>query len=91
MSMPKEYFVVGTFKASSGRTWWRVSRDEAGDLSCTCPGWCRRVAKDGSRTCKHVSKVIEREARQGELAPVRRKTQKAEAQKVSLGQRRFRL
>ncbi len=25
-----------------------------GTASCNCPGWTRRVAKDGSRTCKHI-------------------------------------
>lgn len=24
-----------------------------GTTSCSCPGWCRRVAADGSRSCKH--------------------------------------
>jgi len=24
-----------------------------GTTSCDCRGWCRRVAADGSRTCKH--------------------------------------
>lgn len=28
-----------------------------GSTSCNCPGWCRRVAKDGSRSCKHVRAV----------------------------------
>src|SRR4051794_40380169 len=25
-----------------------------GALSCNCPGWTRRVAADGSRSCKHT-------------------------------------
>ena len=25
-----------------------------GSLSCNCPGWTRRVAVDGSRSCKHT-------------------------------------
>jgi hypothetical protein len=25
-----------------------------GTSSCECRGWCRRVAADGSRSCKHV-------------------------------------
>ena len=24
-----------------------------GSTSCSCKGWCRRVAPDGSRSCKH--------------------------------------
>jgi len=28
-----------------------------GTTSCNCPGWCRRVAADGSRTCKHTRLV----------------------------------
>jgi|GEM_PF-1500460 len=26
-------------------------------LSCNCPGWTRRVAADGSRSCKHTRAV----------------------------------
>ena len=90
--MPKEYFVVGTFKASSGHSWWRVSRDERGELSCTCPGWCRRVAKDGTRDCKHVRKVREQETREQSVER-RRALKRARPRegKASLGQRRFRL
>jgi len=29
-----------------------------GSVSCNCPGWTRRVAPDGSRSCKHTVKVI---------------------------------
>lgn len=25
-----------------------------GSLSCNCPGWCKRVATDGTRSCCHV-------------------------------------
>lgn len=25
--------------------------------SCGCPGWCRRVATDGSRSCRHTRLV----------------------------------
>ncbi|MCZ6690205.1 MAG: hypothetical protein O7H41_11415 [Planctomycetota bacterium] len=90
--MPKEYFVVGTFKASSGRTWWRVSRDENGDLSCTCPGWCRRVAADGSRTCKHVRKVLEREAAYVENQSAKRVGSRGTSSRIdALGRRRIRL
>ena len=25
-----------------------------GSVSCDCPGWCRRAAADGSRSCRHT-------------------------------------
>ena len=28
-----------------------------GSTSCGCMGWCRRVASDGSRSCKHTRMV----------------------------------
>ena len=28
-----------------------------GTSSCECRGWCRRVAADGSRSCKHTRMV----------------------------------
>lgn len=28
-----------------------------GSASCNCPGWTRRVAPDGSRSCKHTRAV----------------------------------
>lgn len=28
-----------------------------GTTSCDCPGWTRRVATDGTRSCKHVRLV----------------------------------
>ena len=30
---------------------------EDGTLSCDCPGWCKRAASDGTRTCKHTRLV----------------------------------
>jgi len=29
-----------------------------GSTSCDCPGWCRRVAADGSRSCKHTRAIL---------------------------------
>jgi hypothetical protein len=26
-------------------------------MSCNCPGWTRRVAADGSRSCKHTRSI----------------------------------
>jgi len=28
-----------------------------GSVSCGCPGWCRGVAADGTRSCKHTRLV----------------------------------
>ncbi len=28
-----------------------------GSTSCNCPGWTRRIAADGSRSCKHTRAV----------------------------------
>ena len=28
-----------------------------GTTSCNCPGWTRRMAQDGSRSCKHTRQV----------------------------------
>ncbi len=28
-----------------------------GESSCNCPGWTRRVAEDGSRSCRHTRLV----------------------------------
>ena len=89
--MAMEYFTVATFRASSGQKWWRVNRDDQGNLSCTCPGWCRRVASDGSRTCKHVRKVEEREAGEAAARPVRQAPNRKETGPGALGRRRIRL
>ena len=29
-----------------------------GSTSCDCPGWCKRTALDGSRSCKHTRSVL---------------------------------
>ena len=89
--MAKEYYTIATFKASRGNKWWRVNRNEEGDLSCTCPGWCRRVAKDGSRSCKHVRKVMEQGSAQELQVRARRSLPATKARKAKLGERRFRL
>ena len=89
--MAKEFLVVATFRSSSnGRVWYRVNRDENGALSCTCPGWCRKVGPDGSRTCKHVVKVLEHEA-DPKAKPIRRSRSAPDAESPGLGRRRFRL
>jgi hypothetical protein len=43
------------FKSSTNpaRT-YEVLLHTNGTMSCSCAGWCRRVAADGSRTCRHI-------------------------------------
>jgi len=47
-----------TFVSSSGRGRYQTLLYADGSTSCDCPGWCRRVARDGSRTCKHTRAVV---------------------------------
>src|SRR3954469_22350969 len=47
-----------TFASSSGRGTYQTLLYADGSTSCDCPGWCRRVAADGSRTCKHTRSVL---------------------------------
>ena len=43
-------------ESSAGRVYQTLQRQD-GSTSCDCPGWTKRVARDGSRTCKHVRLV----------------------------------
>jgi hypothetical protein len=45
---------VFTFASSSGSGAYETLQYDDGSTSCACPGWCRRVAADGSRSCKHT-------------------------------------
>jgi hypothetical protein len=47
-----------TFDSSSGRGTYQTLLYADGSTSCDCPGWCRRVAADGSRSCKHTRSVL---------------------------------
>jgi len=47
-----------TFASSSGRGTYQTLLYADGSTSCDCPGWCRRVAADGSRSCKHTRSVL---------------------------------
>lgn len=47
-----------TFASSSGRGHYQTLLYADGTTSCECPGWCRRVAADGSRSCKHTRSVL---------------------------------
>ena len=44
--------------SSSPGVTYRVSvSDDGSRMSCNCPGWTKRVAEDGSRSCKHLLMV----------------------------------
>ena len=45
------------FASSSGDGQYQTLLYANGSTSCDCKGWTRRVARDGSRTCKHVRLV----------------------------------
>ena len=47
-----------TFASSSGSGRYQTLLYADGSTSCECPGWCRRVASDGSRSCKHTRSVL---------------------------------
>lgn len=46
------------FKSSSGPKLYQTIRYSDNSLSCDCMGWTRRVARDGSRSCKHTRSVL---------------------------------
>jgi hypothetical protein len=56
--MSKAIVKVWTFPSSSNpnKNYETLKYDD-GTTSCGCPGWCRRVAVDGSRSCKHTRLV----------------------------------
>ncbi|RYD84275.1 MAG: hypothetical protein EOP84_05960 [Verrucomicrobiaceae bacterium] len=47
-----------TFASSKGNRLYQTILYVDGSTSCDCPGWCRRVAADGSRSCKHTRSVL---------------------------------
>ena len=47
-----------TFASSSGGGRYQTLLYADGTTSCDCFGWCRRVAADGSRSCKHTRSVL---------------------------------
>ncbi len=47
-----------TFASSSGGGRYQTLLYADGTTSCECLGWCRRVAADGSRSCKHTRSVL---------------------------------
>lgn len=56
------------FKSSSGDGLYQTLLYDDKTTSCDCKGWTRRVAGDGSRSCKHTRLV---EAGLGESEAVR--------------------
>lgn len=55
--MNKKPIWAWRFESSSSDKTYETLQWSDGSLSCDCPGWTRRVAKDGSRTCKHTRSV----------------------------------
>ncbi len=52
--MTKQITRVWTFASDSNpNIQYQTLQYADGRKSCDCPGWCRRVAADGSRSCKH--------------------------------------
>ena len=68
-------------------------------MSCNCPGWTRRVAADGSRSCKHTRSIDMGTADQQSTAthsyqpikpqPLNNHAQIQSIETPKLGQRRF--
>ncbi len=48
---------VWIFASSSGRGTYETLQYVDATTSCNCPGWTRRTAPDGSRSCKHTRMV----------------------------------
>lgn len=48
---------VWTFESSSSDTQHEAVQYVHGATSCSCNGWTRRVAPDGSRSCKHTRMI----------------------------------
>src|ERR1019366_6623020 len=56
--MNKQISRVWTFSSNSNpNIEYETLQYIDGSTSCACPGWCRRVAPDGSRSCKHTRYV----------------------------------
>lgn len=56
--MSKQIRAVWLFASDSDPSkTYETLKYEDGSLSCSCPGWTRRVAPDGSRSCKHTRLV----------------------------------
>lgn len=52
--MSKAILKVWAFGSDSSNKTYETLQYTDGNTSCNCPGWTRRVAADGSRSCKHT-------------------------------------
>ena len=55
--MTKPIAKMWYFPSSSGSKTYETLQYDDGSTSCNCMGWCRRVAEDGSRSCKHTRQI----------------------------------
>jgi hypothetical protein len=55
--MSKTIVKVWTFPSSSSDKTYETLQYNDDTTSCNCPGWTRRVAQDGSRSCKHTRMI----------------------------------
>lgn len=55
--MTKQILRTYFFDSSSGDKLYQTLEYVDGTTSCDCNGWCRRIAPDGSRSCKHTRSV----------------------------------
>lgn len=56
--MSKDVAKVWTFRSDSNpRKTYETLKYIDGTTSCGCPGWTRRVAANGERSCKHTRLV----------------------------------
>jgi len=56
--MSKDIAQVWTFTSSSNpNKSYEALQYTDGSTSCNCPGWTRRVAADGTRSCKHIRSI----------------------------------
>ncbi len=58
---------VWTFRSDSSDREYETLRYVDGATSCNCPGWTRRIAADGTRTCKHTRLVDQGRADQASV------------------------
>ena len=96
--MSKPISRVWTFRSDSNpELEYETLRYTDGALSCNCPGWTRRIAADGTRSCKHTRAVDLVRAGEQCIAthnyetstPKPNHVQTQIVEKPKLGQRRF--
>jgi len=98
--MNKTISQVWTFNSDSNPdVQYETLRYTDQSMSCNCPGWTRRVAADGSRSCRHTRAVDMGTADQQSTAshsyepanhqPLKPNAQTKSLETPKLGQRRF--